>query len=121
MNDIDLVRKNILEKTLKTYSIEKFSNSNQEIILKICLTPNDGYGRKKEFNLLKSKFKDACIAISINFVDKLETRHILGIISDNHFIESNNNHEDAVEMIDTMLFPEPNDELYYIPLTYLFL
>lgn len=119
MNDIDLARKNILEKTLKTYSIEKLSSSNQEIILKICLTPNDGW--KKEFNLLKSKFKDACIAISINFVDKLETRHILGIISDNHFIKSYNDHEDAVEMIDTMLFPSPNDELYYIPLTYLFL
>lgn len=111
----------ILDDTLQSYSIEKISSNSNEVTLRISLIPQHGFGRKKVYNLPKNKFANAYIAIAINHIDDTITRHILGIVSDNHFVKSDNQSEDSKEMIDTMLNPDPKGELYYIPTTYLFM
>ena len=121
MENIDVKKMTILEETLQSYSIEKISNNSNEVTLRISLIPQDGFGRKKVFELPKNKVQDACIAISINYTDNTSTRHILGIVSDGHFVKSDNESADSQEMINTMLNPGPKDELYYIPATYLFM
>ena len=64
MENIDVKKMTILEETLQSYSIEKISNNSNEVTLRISLIPQDGFGRKKVFELPKNKVQDACIAIS---------------------------------------------------------